>query len=54
LKSDAAIAKSTFRHERLLEPLDLYNQFFTTFADIFRQLIDKLSDIGAEPVDAEL
>jgi len=38
----------------LEEPLDLYNQFFTTFADIFRQLIDKLPDIGADPVDAEL
>jgi DNA-binding XRE family transcriptional regulator len=28
-ESDVAVAKSTFRHERLLEPLDLYNQFFT-------------------------
>jgi len=54
LESDAATAKRIFRHERLEEPLDLYNQFFTTFADIFRQLIDKLPDIGADPVDAEL
>jgi hypothetical protein len=54
LKSDAAVAKSTFRHERLLEPLDLYNQFFTTFANIFRELIDRLPDITAEPADAEL
>ncbi len=41
LESDAATAKSTFRHERLQEPLDLYNQFFTAFADIFGKLIDK-------------
>jgi hypothetical protein len=54
LESDAAIAKSTFRFERLQEPLDLYNQFFTTFADIFAELIDRLPDIGAEPVNAEL
>lgn len=54
LKSDAAVARSTFRHERLLEPLDLYNQFFITFADIFRELIDRLPEITAEPVDAEL
>ena len=49
MESDAATAKRTFRHERLQEPLDLYNHFFTTFADISRQLIDKLPDIGAEP-----
>ncbi len=54
MESDAAKAKSAFRHERLLEPLDLYNQFFTRFADIFRDLIDKLAGITAEPVDAEL
>jgi hypothetical protein len=34
LESDAAVAKSTFRHDRLLEPLDLCNQFFTTFAEV--------------------
>jgi len=54
LESDSASAKNSFRRERLLEPLDLYNQLFTTFADIFRELIDKLPDITAEPVDAEL
>jgi hypothetical protein len=37
-----------------LEPLDLYNQFFATFADIFRELIGKLRDITANPVNAEL
>ena len=54
MESDAAVAKSTFRNERLLEPLDLYNKFFTTFAEIFRELINKLPDVTAEPVDAEL
>jgi hypothetical protein len=54
LESDATVAKSAFRNERLLEPLDLYNQFFITFADIFRGLIDKLPVVAAEPVDAEL
>ncbi|MHB1217837.1 MAG: XamI family restriction endonuclease [Alphaproteobacteria bacterium] len=54
LRSDADIAKSAFRDERLLEPLDLYNRFFTIFADIFRGLINKLPNVAAEPVDAEL
>jgi hypothetical protein len=54
LASDAAAAKSAFRHERLLEPLDLYNRLFTSFVGIFRGLIDKLPDVAAEPVDAEL
>ena len=38
----------------MLEPLDLYNQFFATFARIFRELIDRLLDVAAEPLDAEL
>ena len=54
MESDAATAKRAFRNERLQEPLDLYNQFFATFASIFRQLIDTLPDLGAEPVDTEL
>src|SRR5438045_1010733 len=54
LKSDAAVAKSTFRDERLLEPLDLYDQFFITFAGIFRELIAKLPGVIADPVNAEL
>ena|SRR5947209_5016097 len=54
LESDAAVAKGAFRNERLLEPLDLYNRCFATFADIFRKLIEKLPDITAEPVDAEI
>jgi hypothetical protein len=54
LESDATTAKNVFRRERLEEPLDLYNQFFVVFVDIFRQLIDKLPEIGAEPVDPAL
>ena len=54
MASDAATAKSTFRNERLLEPLDLYNQFFATFAAIFRELINRLPDVAADPVNAEL
>ena len=54
MASDAIKAKSTFRNERLLEPLDLYNQFFTAFAKIFRELIEKLPDVAVEPVDAQL
>lgn len=54
LQTDAAAAKAIFRRERLLEPLDLYNGFFVTFAGIFRDLIDKLPRIAAEPPDAQL
>ena len=54
MESDAALAKHAFRNERLLEPLDLYNRFFTTFAGIFRELVDKLPEVTADPVNAEL
>ena len=54
LQADAVAAKNAFRRDRLLEPLDLYNRFFATFAGIFRDLIGKLPDFSAEPVDANL
>jgi XamI restriction endonuclease len=54
LESDAATAKSTFRNERLLEPLDLYNQFFATFAEIFGKLINRLPELTADPIDPAL
>src|SRR5687768_10256447 len=54
LRSDAAAAREIFRNERLLEPLDLYKQFFDAFARIFHELINKLPDLAADPVDAEL
>lgn len=54
MQADAAEAKNAFRHERVQEPLDLYNQFFTTFAYIFLELVDKLPALAADPVDPEL
>jgi hypothetical protein len=54
LRADAAEAKNAFRHERVQEPLDRYNQFFLTFADIFRDLVDKLPALAADPVDPQL
>jgi hypothetical protein len=54
LRADAVESTKQFRNERLLEPLDLYNQFFNTFAGIFRDLIDKLPDIVANPPNAEV
>jgi hypothetical protein len=43
LKSDAAVAKSTFRHERLLEPLDLDLRLLSAFrpALMNRGLLDQ-------------
>lgn len=46
------MAKGQFRVERIAEPLDLYNQFFTTFAAIFRDTIQRLPALSGDPVDA--
>jgi hypothetical protein len=54
LQSDARDATDTFRNKRLNEPLDLYNKFFDQFATIFSGLIDQLSGIAKDPVDADL
>ena len=54
METDASTARVNFRNQRLLEPLDLYNQFFAAFAAIFRDLIDKLPALSAEPIDTEL
>lgn len=54
LIDDAATARNLFREERVGEPLDLYNQFFQTFADVFQSTIAKLPDLAQDPVDAEL
>ena len=51
LQSDAAQAKKDLRRERLLEPLDLYNQFFTAFAAIFQDLVASLSKLRTDQVD---
>lgn len=36
----------------MAEPLDLYNQFFSAFAAIFRDTIQRLPALGGNPVDA--
>jgi hypothetical protein len=54
LQVDAGLATSAFRNERLNEPLDLYNQFFTEFALIFAELIDQLPRIAKDPVNSKL
>lgn len=53
-KDDAAIARNFFREERVGEPLDLYNEFFVTFAALFRSTIAKLPDLVKNPVDPAL
>jgi hypothetical protein len=54
LRADVRTATRAFRDERLSEPLDLYNQFFTEFASIFSELIDQFPGIVRDPVDAQL
>jgi hypothetical protein len=54
LQQDAGTARALFRHERLEEPLDLYNEFFAKFATLFDNLVDKLPALAADPIDAAL
>lgn len=54
MRADAAVARANFRYERVGEPLDLYRQFFDTFADIFRETIKNLPALAADPVDPAL
>src|ERR1044072_5258145 len=54
LQNDVIRARDAFRRERLGEPLDLYNKFFTVFAGIFAGLIERLPDALKDPVDAAL
>lgn len=54
LVDDAVTARNLFREERVGEPLDLYNQFFQTFAGLFRDTIARLPDLAQDPVDAAL
>jgi hypothetical protein len=49
LQADVRTATRIFRNERINEPLDLYNQFFSQFASIFERLIDELPNISKEP-----
>jgi hypothetical protein len=54
LQKDARQAREFFRHERLEEPLELYNEFFGKFAGLFGELIDNLPALVANPIDAAL
>lgn len=54
LQTDAKTARDIFRHERVGEPLALYEKFFKTFEGIFRQTIDKLPALAANPIDTKL
>jgi hypothetical protein len=54
MRKNATESRRLFRYQRLQEPLDLYNQFFVKFADLFGTLIDKLPALAGEPIDAEL
>jgi len=54
LQKDVGTATRSFRNERLNEPLDLYNRFFSQFVSIFSELIDQLPNIAKDPTDADL
>lgn len=54
LLKDAAESREIFRSERIGEPLQLYTEFFDEFQKVFTDLIDKLDDISADPVDHKL
>jgi hypothetical protein len=54
LKADAKTARDLFRHERVGEPLALYEQFFAKFAVIFRETIGQLPNLAADPIDPSL
>lgn len=54
LQDDTQTAREQFRVERVAEPLDLYKDFFETFAGLFNGLIDRFPDLVVEPVDGEL
>jgi XamI restriction endonuclease len=53
-EADARAAREIFRNERVGEPLALYENFFATFAAIFRETIGHLRAAAANPVDPEL
>lgn len=45
---------TAFRHERLDEPLELYSQNFKLFAAVFAKMVDRLPELRATPLDAEV
>ncbi len=44
---DAEEAESTFRNERLNEPLNRYSEFFERFAAVFRDLVGRLPELAS-------
>jgi len=54
LQDDAETAIGRFRHERLDEPLALYNQHFTAFSALFSSLIDQIPELKKAKFDAQL
>src|ERR1043166_1200756 len=54
LQADIKTARYLFRHERVGEPLALYEEFFSKFAELFRETIEQLPDLAADPVDPSL
>lgn len=51
LAADAEQAKAVFRKQRLREPLELYSQYFRTFAPIFTELVKRLPALANDPFD---
>lgn len=51
LAQDAEQAVAVFRRRRLQEPLELYSQFFESFAPVFADVIARLPLLAREPFD---
>lgn len=54
LTSDIAAAISIFRTERIGEPKQKYDDYYTKFELIFNELIDELPKVFADPPDVKL
>jgi len=54
LTADANTSRDNFRHERLDEPLELYAQHFATFSGIFAGLVDRIPELQAPQLDANV
>ena len=51
LAQDAEQAVAVFRRQRLQEPLELYSQFFESFAPVFADVIARLPRLARDPFD---
>ncbi len=54
LTRDASQARERFRRHRLDEPLELYGEFFETFAPIFGSIVDRLRVVADDSVESEV